>query len=208
MNIFKFLRIMFCALLLIALYLFVLNGRYKTISDDTMVLDRWTGKTRDITEQQEKTSGIGQYLYVKDGVVHVLSDCIYSSNNAVRIDTLDFTGYFQNEQGYMENYKYCNSCISDRGYNKIIRLLKSNFQPFNPEKIKYIYNAISQNGNEQDYTTFVQGFLDKDNYGHCKEVYDILKDGGADVGTEQEFIDWLKLQSAKPTPSRNSTMQR
>lgn len=128
MNIFKFLRIMFCALLLIALYLFVLNGRYKTISDDTMVLDRWTGKTRDITEQQEKTSGIGQYLYVKDGVVHVLSDCIYSNNDAVRIDTADFVGWYEDAQGYTEEYKYCNGCINDRGYNKLQNIVKDNIK--------------------------------------------------------------------------------
>lgn len=128
MNIFKFLRIVFCALLLIVLYLFVLNGRYKTISDGTMVLDRWTGKTRDITEQQEKTSRIGQYLYVKDGVVHALSDCIYSNNDAVRIDTADFAGWYEDDQGYTEEYKYCNGCINDRGYNKLQKIVKNNIK--------------------------------------------------------------------------------
>lgn len=198
MNIFKFLKIVFCALLLIVLYLFVLNGRYKTISDGTMVLDRWTGKTRDITERQEKTSRIGQYLYVKDGVVHVLNDCIYSNNDAVRIDTVDFTGYYQNAQDNIEDCEYCNSCISDRGYNKIVRNLKEKFQTFDREKIKELYNAICADGEEPNYTTFVHGFLGRDNHIYCKKIYNRLKDGGADVGTEKEFMNWLKQPSNLP----------
>ena len=48
-------KVVFAVLLLLALYLIALNGRYKPIADGFLLLDNWTGKSVPVEQTVQDT---------------------------------------------------------------------------------------------------------------------------------------------------------
>ena len=61
------------------------------------------------------------------------------------------------------------------------------------KKLRQVYSTLQKGGYSEDYDTFMKGFAGNGNYQNRKNVYDLLKGAGADIGdTYEDFIGNLQ----------------
>ena len=61
------------------------------------------------------------------------------------------------------------------------------------KKLRQVYSTLQKGGYSEDYDTFMRGFAGNENYQNRKNVYDLLKGAGADIGdTYEDFIGNLQ----------------
>ena len=61
------------------------------------------------------------------------------------------------------------------------------------KKLRQVYSTLQKGGYGEDYDTFMRGFAGNENYQNRKNVYDLLKGAGADIGdTYEDFIGNLQ----------------
>ena len=61
------------------------------------------------------------------------------------------------------------------------------------KKLRQVYSTLQKGGYSENYDTFMRGFAGNENYRNRKNVYDLLKGAGADIGdTYEDFIGNLQ----------------
>ena len=72
-------------------------------------------------------------------------------------------------------------------------------------KLKQVYNTLKGGGYEQDYDSFKRGFLGNGNYKNRKQVYDLLSQNGAQIGSSYE--EFMKHMQVQPGQQKDNTWQ-
>lgn len=139
---------------------------------------------------------IGKYVYIDEAkVLHTKNGCkaVYKDHSMQRVNPVEPLCLSFESLG-----RLCSQCVSEQQIDSLSRLFESYRQSYTNVGELYEYLDSIYSDIPDDELTFRENMRSPE---VARQLYHVLKDGGADVGTIDEFFQWIGL--GKPAKKEN-----
>ena len=212
-----------CVCALILAYLFVLNNRYSH-AGGKYYFDKWK---KELIIAEEKKDKPCDSLKVDENKMKKVYDALVNCGYTQDYNTF-FNGFTKADN--YEKRKQIYDILTSEGeqigdsYEEFMRRMHKDYKPdqesknkgkrpyaspvLDENKLRSLYDTLKKGGYNQDYDTFVKGFTNPGNYAKRKQLYDMMRSRGEQIGDSYEEFMRRMHKDYKPDQENKQIIEK